>query len=287
VVSRLFPALLLLATLICPACARRPAVQEYPLHGQVLAVRPADREVVIRHDDVPGLMPGMTMPFKVRDAAALDGVGAGDFVTARLEVAGTEAYVTALRKTGRHEPVPAGLSLPRVMDPPLRAGETVPDATLETAEGRPFRPADLSGHAWALTFVYTRCPVPTFCPALERRFLAVQKTILADSTLAGARLVAVTIDPEFDRGAVLREHAAGIGADPRVWTFVTGDRQAIDRFGERFGLTIVRGNGTPEELVHSLRTVVVNPKGRITQIFDGTESDTATLVTALREAGAS
>jgi protein SCO1/2 len=277
----------LLVAALCSACTRRPAAQEYPLHGQVLAVRPADREVVIRHDDVPGLMPGMTMPFRVSDAGILKGVEAGDFVNARLEVTGTDAQVTRLQKTGRHEPVPANATLPHVMDPPLQAGDAVPDVSLETADGGRFRPADLAGHPWALTFVYTRCPLPTFCPALERRFLAAQKAILADASLAGARLVAVTIDPDFDRPDVLRAHASEIGADPRVWTYATGDRTTIERFGERFGLTVVRGNGTPEELVHSLRTVVVDPKGRVARIFEGMDADAATLVAALRGAAAS
>ncbi len=256
------------------------------MHGQVLAVRPEDRELVIRHDDIPGLMPGMTMPFRVKDASVLTGVQAGDFVNARLELRGTETFITGVRKTGRHEPVPAGMSLPHVMDPPLRPGDAVPDVALETAAGAEFRPAHLAGHAWALTFVYTRCPVPTFCPALERRFLAVQKEILSDPSLAGARLVAVTIDPDFDRPTVLRAHANEIGADARVWTFATGDRKTIERFGERFGLTVVRGNGTPEELVHSMRTAVVDPKGRVARIFDGTEGDATALAGALREVSA-
>jgi protein SCO1/2 len=287
VAARAVFGLFLLISALFSACTRQAAVREYPLHGQVLAVRPADREIVIRHDDIAGLMPGMTMPFKVKDAGLLKGVEAGDFVNARLEVAGTDAYISQVQKTGRHEPVAAGTALPHVMDPPLRPGEAVPDVALETAGGGRFRPADLAGHAWALTFVYTRCPVPTFCPALERRFLAAQKAILADASLAGTRLVAVTIDPDFDRPAVLRAHASEIGADRRVWTYVTGDRAAIERFGERFGLTVVRGNGTPEELVHSMRTVVVDPKGRVARIFDGTEGDAAALVAALRAASTS
>jgi protein SCO1/2 len=275
---------LIFAAIVAPACTRQPTAREYPLHGQVLAVRPADHEIVIRHDDIPGLMPGMTMPFRVKDAGLLEGVAAGDFVNARLVLAGTDAYIANLEKTGRHEPVPAGAALPHVMDPPLRPGETVPDVVLETADGGRFRPADLSGRAWALTFVYTRCPVPTFCPALERRFLAAQKAILGDRELSRTRLVAVTIDPDYDTPAVLRAHASEIGADPRVWTFVTGNRTAIERFGERFGLTVVRGNGTPEELVHSMRTAVVDPKGRVSRIFDGTEGDASALLRALREA---
>jgi protein SCO1/2 len=286
VLTRPFFALIVLTSALASACTWQPAAREYPLHGQVLAVRPADREIVIRHDDIPGLMPGMTMPFRVRDTSVLAGVQAGDFVDARLEVSEKDSFVTKLQKTGRHEPVPTGTALPHVMDPPLRPGDPVPDVALETAGGGEFRPANLAGHAWAVTFVYTRCPVPTFCPALERRFLAVQKTILSDRSLAGAHLVAVTIDPDFDRPAVLRAHASELGADPRVWTFVTGDRKTIERFGERFGLTVVRGNGTPEELVHSMRTAVVDPKGRVSRIFDGTEGDAAAILGALREASA-
>jgi protein SCO1/2 len=278
--------LILLFSLVFQACSRPAPTSRFPLEGQALAVRPGVGEVVIKHGNVPGLMPAMVMPFRVRDAAALNRVTAGDFVTATLVVSGTDSWLEQLASTGRHAPVPGGVSLPHVVDPPLVPGGEVPAVALEDQDGERFSPADLKGHPWALTFVYTRCPLPTFCPAIDRRFVAVQRLLAADPGLADAQLVSVTIDPDYDRPAILRAHAKRLGADTRRWRFVTGDKDTVDRFGERFGLMVVRGNGTPDEFVHSLRTAVIDRQGRLARLFEGNEWEADALVAAMRIAAA-
>jgi protein SCO1/2 len=144
--------------------------------------------------------------------------------------------------------------------------------------------SSLDGGPWALTFVYTRCPLPTFCPALDRRFQTVQRVIARDTQLRGVQLVSVSIDPAFDRPPVLKTHAARLGADPSIWRFVTGDTETVDRFGERFGLTVVRGAGRPEDFVHSLKTAVIGPDNRVRHIYSGTEWTPEDLVSDLRGA---
>lgn len=283
-VMRRLGAFVLALTAMLAGCARPPAAREYTVEGQVLAVRAPEREVVIRHGDIKGFMPGMTMPFKVKDTALLTAARAGDFVTATLVVTDSDAWISRITPTGRHEPVAAGTPVPRAMDPPLAPGDAVPDAALVDQAGRRFSPTSLRGRPWALTFAYTRCPLPTFCPTLERRFLAAQKAIGSTRALADARLVSVSIDPDYDRPDVLKAHAARLGADTSVWTFTTGDRAAVDRLGERFGLTVDRGGGDPDDFVHSMRTAVVDRNGRVTRIFEGTAWDSDALVAALTDA---
>src|SRR5689334_12764163 len=260
--------LVLLPVLVFQAC-NRPATARFPLAGQALAVRRDASEIVIKHGDVPGLMPAMVMPFKVRDPADLGRVNAGDFVTATLIVSGSESWLEQLAPTGRHAPVPEGIALPHIVERPLTPGDVVPAVSLVDQDGARFSPADLAGKVWAITFIYTRCPLPTFCPAIDRRFVAAQRLLAADPALADARLVSVTMDPDYDRPAILRAHAERLGADPGRWRFVTGDKDTVDRFGERFGRMVVRGNGTPEEFVHSLRTAVIDRQGRLVRRFGG------------------
>jgi protein SCO1 len=275
---------LALLILLLPGCRREPPVREYELTGQVLAIDRGRQEIMIRHEDIKGFMPGMTMPFKTKEARWLDAARPGDIVTATLVVEEGDAWLSRVAPTGRREPLPADADVPRVLDPPLAAGEMVPDAAFVDDRGQPFAIASLRGAAWALTFVYTRCPLPTFCPALDRQFQAVQRGIQRDASLAGARLVSVTIDPAFDRPPVLRAHAERLGADPRIWRFVTGDVESVDRFAKRFGLTVERGSGSPEDIVHSLRTAVIDPRGRVVRIREGTEWQAADVLRDVREA---
>ena len=111
-----------------------------------------------------------------------------------------------------------------------KPGDAVPDTKLIDQDGTPIALTDFKGSALAVTFIYTRCPLPQFCPLIDRRFAEVQKMAAADPALAGkVRLLSVSFDPEFDRAEVLRAHAAKLGADPAVWRFATADEAIVDR----------------------------------------------------------
>jgi len=252
------------------ACAPRQEVPEYELTGQVLAVRHDRDEIVIRHDDIPGFMPGMTMPFRVRERRWLDGVAPGAFVRARLVLDRDGPYLSEVHPTGRTAPLPETFTAPTVMDPPVEPGAVLPDLELVDHLGRPFSIHGLRGAPLAITFPYTRCPLPTYCPAQDRRFAELQEAIRQRSDLSGAHLVSISIDPEYDSPDVLAAHAARLGADASVWRLATGDREAILRFGASLALSVIVDEGHPAEIVHSLRTAVVDADGRLIRRYDGT-----------------
>jgi protein SCO1 len=277
------PSLILLALLSagCSAPAR-----EYELKGQVLAVDPEQRTLTIRHDDIQGFMPAMTMPFKVREGSLLEGRVPGDLVRATLVVSETEAYLSSVERVGHVElteaEAPPGASAPIAV-----AGDAAPDAELVDESGQPRRLSDWRGSVVAVTFIYTRCPVPNFCPLMDRHFLAVQRALASDPHLARrARLVSVSFDPEFDTPEVLAAHARRVGADPARWSFVTGERDQLDPFAARFGVTTIRDDATDWEIVHNLRTAVIDPQGRIVTIFSGNEWTPTDLLRVMRAAGA-
>lgn len=275
-------ALVLAAWLAATGCGPAEPDRTYTLEGQILAIRPEAGEVTIRHQDIEGFMPGMTMPFKVRDPSLLDGHRPGELIEATLVLRENEAWLSRITRTGE-APLPPPSELPV---PGLAPGDPVPDATFTGDDGQPFRTRALQGHPAALTFVYTRCPLPDFCPAVDRRFAEVQTAIRSDPALGGARLVSISIDPAFDTPAVLRTHADRLEADPEIWRFVTGEPDAIDAFGRQFGLSVTRSSPSPADLQHNLRTVIVDRDGRITEIITGTGWSAGELVSALKRAAA-
>lgn len=272
--------LVITAVLLSSACAR---AREYELRGQILAVDRARQELTIKHEDIKGFMPGMTMPFKVRDATLMDGRAAGDLVTATLVVRDTEAYLSQVRVTG-HAPLSEAPPPPRpaaVLD----VGDLVPDMTFVDESGHARGLNEWRGRTLAVTFIYTRCPLPDFCPRMDRNFAAAQRAIMSDAKLRErAHLLSVSFDPEFDTPSVLAEHATRAGADPATWNFVTGSRAAIDDFAGRFGVSVIRDDKEMQQIVHNLRTVVVAGNGRIVKIFNGNDWSPAELVAAIREA---
>jgi protein SCO1/2 len=266
-------------------CAREPASRSYQLTGQVLAVRAQSNEILVKHDDIRGFMPAMTMPYTVRDPASLKDRVPGDLINATLVVEVNAAYLRNISKTGSapipddaRETIPAAAGIEF-----LRPGDVVPDVALVNQDDAPISLKDFAGTATAITFIYTRCPLPQYCPLMDRRFAEVQQLAAGDPALAGkVRLLSVSFDPEFDRAAVLRRHAAMLKADPRVWTFATAEETIVDRFAARFGVNVIREkDGT---ITHSLRTAVIGSSGRVTAIFDNNAWTADELVRELKAA---
>ena len=162
-------------------------------------------------------------------------------------------YLSSLEATGH-----AALAEPAVTPPVtaadlLKPGGTIPDETLVDRNGRPVRLSAFSGSAIVITFIYTRCPMPEFCPLMNRNFAAIQEQVRADSRLSsGVRLLSILFDPEFDTPAVLDAHVRSAGADPAIWTFLTGTRDTIDRVVARFGLVVMREPQNPSAITRTI-----------------------------------
>jgi protein SCO1 len=267
--------------LVSALTACRPAERTYPLRGQVLAVNVERGEIAVKHDDIPGLMPGMIMTFKVADPAVVQERAAGDLIEATLAMTDRDTVLRDVRKIGFSDLTPAVATAAASGFELIKDGDPVPDESFVDETGHTRRLADWRGRAIAITFIYTRCPIPTFCPMMDRHFAAVQKEVRGDPALAGrVKLVSVSFDPAYDTPAVLRAHAAKVGAHPETWSFLTGPRDDIDRFASRFGVTL--GRDTPEEITHNLRTAVVRPDGRLARVFTGNDWTPAQLIEALK-----
>ena len=272
-----------LVALSLAACRFGRAEPTYELKGQILAIRPETREVLIKHGDIQGFMPGMTMPFKVRDERLLAGKAGGDLVTARLVVGGGEAWLSALEKTGNAPLEEQATFPPASFVVPVRAGDMAPDTTLTDQAGQPLTISAWRDAALVITFIYIRCPLPQFCPLMDRRFAEVQRAARDDQQLRGhVRLLSVSFDPLHDSPEAMTAHAAKVGADPAIWRFATAVPGTVDPFAAAFGVNVIReSDGT---ITHNLRTAVVAPDGRVVTVFDGGDWTAAQVIESLRTA---
>ena len=271
--------------LILAGCARQPPPATYQLSGQILLIDTATQQLIIRHGDIVGFMPGMTMPYKVRDPQLLSGRTAGDLITATLTVEPETAWISSMAATG-HAPLPADAptALPAATGVDVaNIGDAVPATPLRTPRGTVSLVAG-HGRVTAVTFIYLRCPLPDYCPLMDRRFAEVQRQVKADATLSQrVSLVSVSIDPQADTPARLAEHAAALGADPAIWQFGSlEDERDIARFAAQFGVNVIREqDGT---ITHNLRTLVIDATGTVRQARDGNTWTADELVGDLRSA---
>lgn len=257
------------AVLFIQGCSPKPAEQErYEIKGKVISVDRAKGEVALNHEEVKGYMAAMTMDFPVRDAEALKVMEPGDQVQAFLVIGDDASYwlenpVITKGLAGDPSTPPAGSNEPQT-------GVELPDVKLVNQDGRPLSPAQFKGRSLVVNFIYTRCPLPDQCPLLSANFARLNSAILADEGLRKrVHLLSVTLDPEYDKPAVLKGYGGTYaGGKFGNWDFATGDPAEVRRFAEFFGLTY-KAEG--DQVIHSLRTAVVTPDGKLFKIYRGNE----------------
>ncbi len=244
----------------------------YAVTGVVRELRADGSNVLIRHDRIPGFMEAMTMPFVARDPREIVSLQPGDRVTFRLLVTDDESWIDTVKRLGVVEPPPAfTYEQSRIVRDvePLELGQTMPDYVFTNQFGAPVKLSDFRGRAVGLTFIFTRCPLPEFCPRMLKNFSAVDAALRARvGGPTNIHLVTLTIDPAYDTAAVLRAHAERYQYNPARWTFLTGALIDVDALTEQVGLVFRRQ--APDALPdHNLRTLVIDPQGRLVKLTLG------------------
>ncbi len=259
-------------SLLIGACAGTDQ-RQYTLQGQVLSVAADGLEANIKHEEIKGFMPAMTMPYKAADGQRFENVVPGDLVTATLVVVTNGAYLKDVKKVGEAPLEKATPTAPSASSgfELLSPGEVVPNARFVDQDGRTRDLESFRDSTLVVTFIYTRCPIPTFCPLMDRHFVAIQNKLRAEPALRHVQLVSVSFDPIADTPPVLKKHAATLGADPKYWTFLTGQRDEIDKFAARFGVAVSREMNDPLDITHNLRTAIVDAKGALVKAYTGNE----------------
>jgi protein SCO1 len=267
-----------------PPISGSPDVQFYLVRGVLKKVDAEAKTATIQHEEIPNYMEAMTMPFKVKDPVELEKLQAlqsGDTIWFRLWVAPEESWIDKIvKQQGESAPSTNGPAAARgapqreavrvVRDvEPLKEGDVLPNYTFTNELGRRINLSDYKGQALAFTFIFTRCPLPDFCPRMSRNFLETyQKLKAMPNAPTNWHLLSISFDPHFDTPEVLRSYGHAFQYDPARWSFVTGAMIDIDSITDQFELIIVKRG---EEWDHKLRTVVIDAAGRVQKIIYGND----------------
>ena len=254
---------------LCLVAACRRNERRFELKGKVVSVEREKSQVTISHEDIKGYMPAMTMPFKVPSATDLQILAPDDQVTATLVVDGSHSWLEELiitRQSAYSSEMPAAVQ--------AKEGDEVPNFTLRNQDDREIHIHNYRGKALLLTFIYTRCPVPDYCTLMSNNFAEVDRALGGDPELyAKTHLLSISIDPEYDTAKVL--HSYGSAHTGRYeketfahWEFAAGTKDQVKEIAQFFGLTYFPEN---DQIIHSLRTVIVNPDGKVAKIYTGNE----------------
>jgi protein SCO1/2 len=258
---------ILIAVLSIASCSRRSGnEQRYELKGKVVIVEPEKHLVTIAHEEIKGYMPGMTMPFTVRNESDLQMLVPNAEVTATLVVDGSHSWLENLFVVTKQDA--GGPAVGAVV--PAKAGDEVPNVSLINQDAKSIRLNNYRGRALLLTFIYTRCPFPDQCTLMSNNFAEIERQLGQDAELyAKTHLLSVSIDPDYDNPKVLRSYgAAHTGRYENEtfahWEFATGTGDQVKELAQFFGLQYFQEK---DQIVHALRTVIVGPDGKVVKVY--------------------
>ena len=253
-----------LAVLFLAAC--KPATREFQLHGQVIQSDPNQKMIVVKHGDIPGFMPGMTMQYKVKQTNDAQGLRPGDVIDARVSVLrdGSDYWLSGVHiaERGKDNSAAAAVHM-------LKPGEHVPNLELINQDGKPFHLGDFKGKAVLMTFIYTRCPLPEFCPRLTSQFARIQDDLAkTPEDYARTHLVTVSFDSEFDTPPVMRKYGLAYVRDDASrfsqWDFATAKPDKLRDLANAFGLVYIEEDN---QISHTMNIVLIGPDGTVSKYW--------------------
>ena len=246
----------------------------YHLRGKVVSTDAAHGIVVLDHEAIPGFMEAMTMPYQLKDPSVVSELHPGDVITADVLVQKSAEETVVLDHivvVGQARPDYRPAVFYHVPTP----GDKVPDFTLRNQDGRAIHLGQFKGKMLLLTFIYTRCPLPNFCPLVTRNFAAIDRQLAANPVLyAKTHLMCVSFDPEHDTPERLRAYGATyIGSDAKNafvhWDFATPAQPVLLEMAKFFNVGIT--HGANDTITHTLSTTLIGADGKVAQFYPGNE----------------
>jgi protein SCO1/2 len=267
-----------------------PSFKVYKLRGKVVSTNPATGEVTVDHEAIPGFMDAMTMPYKLKDPSVLSELHPGDTITADVLVSqnpDADILLDHIVVIAQGKPDYKPAVFYHVPAP----GDAVPDFKLHNQDGSTIQLAQFRGKTLLVTFIYTRCPSPNFCPLVTHNFAVIDRQLLANPALYGkTHLLCVSFDPEHDTPARLRAYGAQyIGSDAQSafahWDFAVPSEPELLEMAKFFDVGIT--HSSEDTITHTLSTTLIDAHGKVAQFYPGNEWTPDQVVADVRKTASS
>lgn len=145
---------------------------------------------------------------------------------------------------------------------------TIPDFEFVNQLGETVTNKDYEGKIYVSDFFFATCP--TICPKMAVHMLELQKHFYDRSDFG---LLSHTINPEHDTVEVLYEYSKNVHAIDSIWNFVTGSKESIASIARNgYFANAMKDLDAEGGFLHSTNFFLIDRKGRIRGIFDGTST---------------
>jgi protein SCO1/2 len=270
--------LLLVLCFVSQACQTKPEAtaaapgRRYEVKGKVVAVDKDKHRITLDHEEIPGYMEAMIMPYTLKDEQILNELAPGDQLQATLIVDANSSWLEDV-VFSRASPAASGANTSVATSEP-KPGDAVPNFSLVNQDAKSIRMDKYRGKALLLTFIYTRCPLPEYCTLMSNNFAAIEKELQKDAALyEKTHLLSISFDPAYDTPKVLRSYGAAHTGNFnkenfKHWEFATGKPEQVREIAQFFGLTYMPEK---DEIIHSLKTAIITPDGRVYKLYSGND----------------
>lgn len=278
-------AIILLTVALVSSCHHAaPAAKRYPFTGRIISIDAQDQSAIIDGDDIPGFMSAMAMSYKIKPPSMLTQLAPGDSISADVVViergnsnGAPDYWLENVKVTAHSKALPPAPKAQRIPAP----GDAVPDFQLTDQSGKRISLSQYRGKVLLVTFIYTRCPFPDFCPRVSSNFAEISHQLAADPALAArTHLLSISFDPGYDTPKVLREYAFSVAHthDPSLfthWQFAVPRAADLPKLADSFGVVYKSEGGL---ITHNLSTAVITPDGKIAKWYHGSDWQVSDLI---------
>lgn len=116
-------------------------------------------------------------------------------------------------------------------------------------------------------FFFATCQ--SICPVMSKNLSKVQSAFEKDDSLL---ILSHTVNPLHDTVEVLKDYALSFKAVKNKWHFLTGDKKEIYALAKTgYLVNALEDDGTPEGFLHSELLILMDTKGRMRGMYDGTD----------------
>jgi len=264
--------------------ASSPTAKRYHLKGKVVSVDKQAGSANVAAEAIPDFMDAMTMPYEIKPPSQLDQIAVGDSIEADVVLDNDKYWLENVHVT-QHAAAPPAKPTAAVHIP--SPGDVVPDFEFTNQDGKRISLKHYRGQALLLTFIYTRCPFPDYCPRVSSQFAEINRKLLADSTLDGkTHLLSISFDPAHDTPKVLRTYGFSCAGTKQAtlfhhWEFAVPTAVELPKIAGYFALEYQPEGGL---ITHSLSTAVIGPDGRILKWYHDADWQPAELIKAAADA---
>ena len=285
--------LFLISVLLISACQKpksqqptaSPDAKTFPLRGKVVSVDKLKKTVSIDHQAIPNYMEAMTMDFPIHNNDILNTLTKDSEIRADLVVDKGEYWIENINVVAASDP---NNPAPTPNEKFAYEGKEVPDFKLTNQDGKRIAINDFRGKALAVTFIYSRCPLPNYCILMSRNFSDLALQMESKPELKGKiRLLSISFDPATDSPEMLKKYGLGyLGKDAKYdfvgWQLGTGSDQEVKEIADFFGLRYETYEKDKTQINHSLKTIVIAPDGKVKKVFSGSDWTIDELVNELQ-----